>query len=450
MVIWPRNLSGRALMLLLLGGLPYCEPAAVHAQDETSFPVDSSRWETHRKLSDHLPEQPSLTPEFTIPVQPLGFSAPGPFYLGRHNSLVSLDFIDENRLLFTFQVPGLMHRKPTDTTAIDERQIRAVVVSLPQGKIESEALWPMHDRMRYLWMLKDGHFLLRDRESLTEGDAALQLKPSLRFPGRVMWIELDPSQQIINADFLMPPETLPNHAATTDQKQLNLKPDLVTRTLRRESGEMLLETRTGLTVQQPISSEGYTEVEAAMLNGMLRHAQLPINSVSFLQNARNDVNEWYVNLKFFTGTIKDVNSVESKCEPTSEFITEREFLVTACDLWDGWDLMGMTTNGHKLWEDKTSSHEIWAHWVTSQDGTRIAREAVILDHPMTHGPRPLDPENVKGQLVRVLNASDGKVVLETLASPTLDGGGNIAVSPTGRRAAVLNDGAIQIFELPPH
>ena len=446
----PHSRSGRALMLLALAGFLRCVPAAAQAQDETSFPVDSSRWENHRKLPDHLPEQPSLSPAFTIPVQPLGFSAPGLFYLGRHNSLVSLDFIDENRLLFTFQVPGLMHRKPSDTPAVDERQIRAVVVSLPQGKVESEAMWPVHDRMRYLWMLSDGHFLLRDRESLAEGDATLQAKPFLRFPGRVMWIELDPSQQIINADYLAPAEAPPNPDAAADQKLLDLKPDLVTRTLKRESGEMLLETRTGLTVQQPISSEGYTEVEAAMLNGMLKHAQLPINSVSFLQNARNDVNEWYVNLKFFAGTIKDVNSVESKCEPTSEFITEREFLVTACDVWDGWDLMGMTTNGHKLWEDRTSSHEVWAHWASSQDGTRIAREAVILNHPMTHGPHPLDPQNVKGQLVRVLNASDGKVVLETLASPTFDGGGNMALSPTGRRAAVLNDSAIQIFELPPH
>jgi hypothetical protein len=68
---------------------------------------------------------------------------------------------------------------------------------------------------------------------------------------------------------------------------------------------------------------------------------------------------------------------------------------------------------------------------------------------MTHGPRPLDPDNVKGQLVRVLNAADGRVALETLANPVLDGGGNVALSPSGRRAAVLNGGAIQIFELPP-
>ncbi len=36
----------------------------------------------------------------------------------------------------------------------------------------------------------------------------------------------------------------------------------------------------------------------------------------------------------------------------------------------------------------------------------------------------------------------------TPASPILDGGGNVAISPSGKRVAVLNAGAIQVFELP--
>jgi hypothetical protein len=50
--------------------------------------------------------------------------------------------------------------------------------------------------------------------------------------------------------------------------------------------------------------------------------------------------------------------------------------------------------------------------------------------------------------VRVFDAANGKVALEAPASPALDAGGNVAISPSGRRVAVLNDGAIQVFELP--
>ena len=55
---------------------------------------------------------------------------------------------------------------------------------------------------------------------------------------------------------------------------------------------------------------------------------------------------------------------------------------------------------------------------------------------------------MKGQLVRVFNAADGKVALEAPASPALDSGGNVAISPAGRRVAILNAGAIQVFDLP--
>jgi hypothetical protein len=84
----------------------------------------------------------------------------------------------------------------------------------------------------------------------------------------------------------------------------------------------------------------------------------------------------------------------------------------------------------------------------SPDGARLAREALAVSHPVT-AYSPLAQEDIKGQLVEVLDAADGKVALESSATPVLDGGGTVAISPSGRRVAVLNGGAIQIFELPP-
>jgi hypothetical protein len=42
----------------------------------------------------------------------------------------------------------------------------------------------------------------------------------------------------------------------------------------------------------------------------------------------------------------------------------------------------------------------------------------------------------------------GKMIMETTATPPLDAGGNVAISPSGRRLAVINAGAIEVFELP--
>ena len=56
---------------------------------------------------------------------------------------------------------------------------------------------------------------------------------------------------------------------------------------------------------------------------------------------------------------------------------------------------------------------------------------------------------MKSQLVEVYDAASGKLALKASVSPVLDGGGNVAISPSGRRVAVLDAGAIQVYELPP-
>ncbi len=462
----PLILAG--LFLAVVGLWPYAAGAQnFPKQDPPGLPTDLPQ-EIGPKLTDRIPEKPTLPVSLSIPLRPLGYSVPGVFYLGRHNRLASLDFIGENRLLFTFQVAGLMHRRDEESgPESEERQIHAVVVTLPDGKTEAEAQWTLHDRVRYLWMLKDGHFLLRDGDGVQEGDATLALKPLLHFPGRLLWLELNPAQQLMSVSFLMPPAkpkgmqpgapaTAPASLIAGEEKPRlkldppELKPDLVVRTLNRETGKVLSESRVGLAVPRAASSDGYTSVEEGMLSGLLDNAQLPINSEGSIATPGEDYNRWHLDFRPFDGKAKFLSRVSSACRPFSEFISEGEFLMTACDVFDGWDVVALSSSGNRLWGVRISNHEVWPQVVSSLDGSRLARETVVLDHAVPVGrPRPVDPKNLKGQIVRVFDAANGKVVFETTASPILDGGGNIAISPSGRRLAVLNDGAIQVFDLPP-
>jgi hypothetical protein len=106
----------------------------------------------------------------------------------------------------------------------------------------------------------------------------------------------------------------------------------------------------------------------------------------------------------------------------------------------------MGTDGRRLWENLTSAMEAWPLIVRSPNGSRLAQETLAVTHEFdSHS--PLAAGDVKGQLVRVFDAASGKMALETPASPALDAGGNVAISPSGRRVAVLNAGAIQVFDL---
>ena len=380
------------------------------------------------------PEHPaSQPPAFTIPVEPLGFFAPGAIYQGQRESLVSLDFLDEDHLLFTFHAPGLIRREGKPS-ADNERQIRAVVLDLPTGAMNAEALWTVHDRGRYLWMLNDGHFLLRDQHDLQLGDASLELRPSLQFQGPVLWLEMDPAQDLVATDSreLMSSKSQPGTVQspatasawiTSDEVQSYAQPDIVLRIVRRATGQVMLVSRTRTTVHLPINSEGLVET------------------------LRGKGHEWVLNLHYFNGGNRVIGSLDSMCAPSVEFISNPEILVTTCNPDNSRWMVAMSTDGKRLWNAAKPPTQIWPRLIMAPNGLRLARETLLVTHEIDTF-APLSFDDVKGQLVEVYDAITGKVNLTAPASPILDGGGNVAISPSARRVAVLDAGAIQVYELP--
>ena len=433
------SFSGAGSRLALVG-LFLSSLVPAHPQSNAGYAPDRSRPIRERLLPGAYPANPTLPATAKIPVEPLGFSPPGPLYLGQRNSLVSLDFIGESELLFTFRVPGLIHRQLNagESDQSDERQIRAVVLHLPEGTIEAEGLWTLHDRGPYLWMLKDGHFLLRDRENLQLGDAHLDLKPLLQFPGPLLWLELDPSQRFMVANSQEPAAT-PVKSATADSPgaaatrtaidqaaggdAAAAQPDLVVRILHRETGQVLLVSRVRQLVHLPINSEGY------------------------LESLRGRAQDWVLNLNYFTGGSRVVGTVQSACAPNMDFISEQEVAVAGCDSLGSHKLLAVTTQGKTLWANLNPDTAIWPLLVRSPDGSRLVQETLAVTHAVSSY-APLSSDDIKGQVVRVFDAATGEVAFESPASPVLDAGGNVALSPSSRRVAVLNEGAIEVFDLP--
>ncbi len=414
------------------------QPSETSPEIERGSPKANSAPVKERFLVGKFPDKPSVAPSWSIPLDPLGFATPGAIYLGARNTIASLDFIDENRLLFTFRVPGLLHREAGSDRESDERQIRAVVLALPQGSVQAEAQWTVHDRVRYLWMLKNGRFLFRDRNNLMEGNAALELKPVLDFPGSLVWLDLDPSQLYMVTNSIEPltkpsvpgqisiPSPATNHTATGDDTSGgdSGSPNFVVRILRRDTAGIMLVSRARTAIH------------------------LPINSQGFLENLRGRSTDWILNLSYFTGGSKILGNVESNCSPTDDFLSEDEILVTGCGAMGESKLMAMTTGGKKLWATLAPPTEIWPQMSIAANGLRLAWETLDANRPV-NSYAPMSADDVKEQSVTVFDAVNGDIALVSPVSPILDVGGNMAISPSGRRVALLNAGAIQVFELPP-
>jgi hypothetical protein len=380
-----------------------------------------------RELSAGLAERSTAPPTVSIPVAPLGFTAPSPLYFSRRHSLVSLDFVDEKHLLFTFRVPGLIRREQGAAADDEVHQIRAVLLELPSGAMDTEAVWTVHDHARYLWMLADGRFLLRDGLGLAEGDGSMNLKPLLHFPGPLAWLEMDPGQQYMISDSIEPvaagakPAAGSGDAAAGDAAADSQ--DVVVRILRRESGKVLLVSRAHAVLHLPINSQGY------------------------LQAVRSRGLQWTIVLNAFNGDSRTVGSLQSTCAPTLDFVTDNRLLAQSCNLYGERLLAGLADDGRLLWQDQVPATSIWPVFLHSADGTRLAMETLALRRPIGASV-PLDLDDVKGQSVQVLDGSTGAPVFATVASPVLDAGGNAALSPSGRRLAVLNHGSIEVFDLP--
>lgn len=382
---------------------------------------------------NYKPEHPaSQPPKFSIPVEPLGFFPPGAIYQGQRDSLVSLDFIDEDHLLFTFHAPGLIRREGNPAVT-GERQIRAVVLTLPDGAVMAEGLWTLHDRGRYLWMLDDGHFLLRDQNDLKLGDSSLEIMPLFHFRGPLLWVEMDPTQDLLvtesrepadvkakSGDVPSPPSA---SAQITVDGDSDARPDIVLRIMRRLTGQVMLFSRTRKTVHLPINSEGYVEI------------------------LRGRGQEWVLNLNYFRGGNRIIGKIDSICAPSVEFISDPEVLVTTCNPDNSRWMVAMSTDGKRLWNANKPPTQIWPRLIMAPNGLRVARETLQSTHEVNTF-SPISFDDIKGQLVEVYDATSGKTELTAPASPILDGGGNVAISPSARRIAILDGGAIQIYELP--
>ncbi len=389
------------------------------------------------KTPDKLPPIPTLSPAFSISTAPLGYGPPGPTYLGRNQSLVTLGFVDENHLLFSFRAHGLLSREEDAGNVSAERQMRAVVLTLPDGKVESETVWTLPDRGSYLWFLRDGHFLLRDRAGLETGDATLKTKPLAPLPGQFLALRLDPAEKFLLARSVDPAAHFDSTNTMGTRKVLPLgtrigptpDPDpalahIAERLIRFESGEVLSTRHANSAAPMPISSEGS------------------------LETVHERLDQWSLTLRKFSGASQVLGHVESTCLPTSFFASNREMLVAGCTEGHIPKLVAVSTGGRLLWQDETPIAVVPPLFVLSQNGSRFVRETIVFKHsPSTDG-QTLWVKDVKGQVVRVFDAADGKVVMETAISPVFDAGGNVALSPSGRWLAVLNEGALQLFELP--
>ncbi len=372
----------------------------------------------------HEKTEPPI-PSARIDTVTLDYHPLSSFYLLARSSSSSLDFIDDQHLLFTFRATGLMKRLAECHPDDEDQLIRALVIHLPDGKIERSAEWRMHDRGPYLWALGNGKFMVRQRDSLSFTDASLELHPFLESSSPLRMVKLSPDAQSLLVETDLEKQNEGEHQGLQADGIFGPREDVLLTVLRLSDRTVLMRARALNLADVPMISGGYLET----------------------LEARGE--QWMLRYRPFHGEPSVVANVASSCRPHEDPLNDHTTLVTLCpDRGTDHILQAISLTGKTLWTFHRDGHFIWPTQAVSQSGQRIAFSTLRVSRPLSTYD-PFDETEVQAQRVDVLDVDTGQLELTQYATPALSAGQNYALSPDGDRFAVLRENAIEIYNLPP-
>ena len=383
-----------------------------------------------------LQAPPPIPPAAHIPVEPLGFRAPSRFYLPFRVPSATLDFVDDTHLLFTFHQAMLMHREEKEPEDDEDQTIAAVLLELPSGKVVERTTWRLHDKGRYLWALGHGRFLERERntlyllEFLPGRSLLLSRAPYLKPEGQLVSVQFSPGRSQMVVEYREEVDREDEGEKSAGQSTLGDVPRRHAHKVRL----LVVDTKAGKVEKTATVSEAMT---------------LPLVSTGYLEMEQGKGKLWKISLKPFDGEPRKLAEVTSNCQPSLQGLSEHAFLAQLCIpntsdyLMQAYDL-----EGQKMWEQQWEARYVWGSFDYAANGSRFAYESVQLDHVIATLD-PVDEHSITGQPVGVFDVADGGLRLVSGADPILSAGQNYALSADGERFAVLRDGAIEVYKLPP-
>ncbi|HET6176053.1 MAG TPA: VWA domain-containing protein, partial [Candidatus Sulfotelmatobacter sp.] len=338
-------------------------------------------------------------------------------------SNLSLDFLDRDHVLFTFNPKKLFARHPDCPPTHDDRLVHAAVIEVSTGKVLKQADWYLHDSRRYLWTLGAGRVLLRKLNSLYLVDADLHETHLWTSSSDLLWVSVTPDgKQIIT-------ETADVAPATSKTKQTS-KPRV----------QITFRDADSLAVQRAIQSEKQANVEAAssgfasVIPGFTGRVWL----VRFGPNEQQRTN---------------IARVRTRRAPDVLYLSSNTLLIGRdSSSTPGYSVSAFTDTGNRLWRQHWAAHRYEPALARSEDGSRFAISTLrLVDVPAAGSTDEELQSQQEGleQRIEVFDTASGSPVGSTTAAPVVLHGQNFSLSPDGLRLAVVRGTQMEFYDLPP-
>ena len=376
---------------------------------------------------------PLARPDARVRLDGLGYRALPQKMLSTSFSLQTLNFIDDDHILLTYNERKLIPRQPDDLPEQDLRLIRAVVVHVSTGKVEAETEWREYDYGQYLWPIRGGQFLFRRKNTLYVFHPGGHLHEKGDSVGAFDMHVLFSTDDVLESVRLSPNGSM-LIVQTSKGKHIGDDPeeDSKEKKIQIVFFEIDVASASNIVMLRQIGRS-----EASHVVGISSNAR------GMLTVSNDGRSRWGFDYKGFAGGSRDLAGLESSCTPQPIFISESEFLAFGCRGGDELNEMGgFDLLGNALWL-ATVETPVWAMFESALRGGRFA-------YRTTAGPIVVDDSDSSSrvQIVHVYSNGSGEEILRAACSPVQRMGQNFALSTDGRKLAVLHNGAIEVFTLP--
>jgi hypothetical protein len=370
-------------------------------------------------------------PAIRIPLERLGYrGTPTAGLLVTRTSMVTLDFVDSGHVLFTYAYRPLLTRDsgPPQPGENEDRMVHAEVVELPDGKLVAEQDWRLHDHEPYLWPVGDGNFLLRVGGRLMLLDKNLEQSKVVDTESPIRWVQADQGCNLLVIEVEREQHT-------------------------REQHEKL--AHDALLFNAPLPAEDYEtfglEFHAGQAEAQeLFHVHLP------MPGPLTATDEWLLQIGSAVGGAYDIFALplngkgekhsvlrlRSECRPGMVMLGHDVALVSGCTS-RGLVEYGVTVEGKTLWKQNVDE-PLWPYYERAGNGSRFAVQRVSNRHG-----NGVNEDNLGAGEAEVFDVATGERMFAVPLAPLYSTRHTVALSPDGTRVALLSQGQLEVYELPP-
>jgi VWFA-related protein len=371
--------------------------------------------------SDRQTKDPD--PQIRIDLSPAGYQDLSAMARRSPAANLSLNFLDNDHVLFTFNPKRLFARLPDCPPTHEDRLVDAAVFEVSTGRVVRQTEWYLHDSRRYLWSFGEGRVLLRRLNSFYVVDSDLHEKLLLSSPNEVLWTSVTPDgRQIIV-------ETAEQSSAADTNGKRAPKSRVRIEFLDRET----LTVQRVIRAEKPVNLEATSSGFASVTPGISGKVWL----VRFGPSQRERAN---------------IARVRTKRAPDILYLSSNVLLIGRDSTKSpAYSVSAFTVTGNRLWRQHWDAHRYTAIVEPSADGSRFAISTLkLIAAPVSPSDTGKDTPDSEGleQHIQVMDTASGDPVVSLTASPVVLSGQNYSLSPDGRRLILLRGTTLEVYELP--